>query len=491
MSIDQNNIITDVVNKIESIEKKHFATETVELEAWYDIRFSVFNKITRELGIYDVAHVTKKKNLNKLQRIYNKINSIVYLFFRNPFFYYLNRKPYLFYGHSRRKLESDGNYWDIYTDPITKVLYNNYLTIEKTYGGRHYKPVPTKNLAYTDGFFLLKRIIEIKKITVPDNVKEKLSHIEIDINKEFGTSIEIERIGVDRYISNVINERLHNCLFKLLKPKIIFLVCSYGKEPIIRAAKKLHIPTVELQHGTIDKNHVGYNFLEDLPKRSFPKYFFSFGDYWSSTTHLPIATKKILSIGFPYLEDRTKNFSSKRKKRQIIFISQGITGKKLSVFASDFAKNNGESQIYYKLHPGEVLRWKKDYTELVEANNKGLLTVVEGQTPSLYELFSDSMVQIGVNSTALFEGIKFGCKTYLVNLPGVEYMDGIIKEGIATLIDNPAEIEISPLDESKKQIVNKIFATDWQTNFTKAIENISKREYNNSSLVEYIRACKY
>jgi hypothetical protein len=38
------------------------------------------------------------------------------------------------------------------------------------------------------------------------------------------------------------------------------------------------------------------------------------------------------------------------------------------------------------------------------------LEVVVGDTPSLYQLMAESKWQIGVNSTALFEGMMFLCK---------------------------------------------------------------------------------
>ena len=42
-------------------------------------------------------------------------------------------------------------------------------------------------------------------------------------------------------------------------------------------------------------------------------------------------------------------------------------------------------------------------------------------------MFSVSEYQLGVFSTALYEGVEFGCKTILADLPGIEYMDQFIK----------------------------------------------------------------
>ena len=45
----------------------------------------------------------------------------------------------------------------------------------------------------------------------------------------------------------------------------------------------------------------------------------------------------------------------------------------------------------------------------------------------LYEYLAKSEYQAGVFSTSLYEGIEFNCKTILLDVPGVEYMDKFIE----------------------------------------------------------------
>jgi hypothetical protein len=47
---------------------------------------------------------------------------------------------------------------------------------------------------------------------------------------------------------------------------------------------------------------------------------------------------------------------------------------------------------------------------------------------NLYEQLANSEFQAGVFSTALYEGIEFNCKTILLDLPGIEYMDNFIEK---------------------------------------------------------------
>jgi hypothetical protein len=94
-------------------------------------------------------------------------------------------------------------------------------------------------------------------------------------------------------------------------------------------------------------------------------------------------------------------------------------------------------KIVYKLHPGEYARWKKEYPWLVDADIK----VIEDDSVSLYQLFAESKIQIGVNSTAIYEGLSFGLRTFVLNLPGVEYMEDLAKEHYVTIIRSVDELQ--------------------------------------------------
>jgi hypothetical protein len=86
--------------------------------------------------------------------------------------------------------------------------------------------------------------------------------------------------------------------------------------------------------------------------------------------------------------------------------------------------------IKYKLHPGEYERWQ-EYPSLVQlVENYGVELIKDCD---LYELLSTSSYQIGVFSTAIYEGLEFGCKTILLNITGIEYMQDILEQKRAFL----------------------------------------------------------
>ena len=47
---------------------------------------------------------------------------------------------------------------------------------------------------------------------------------------------------------------------------------------------------------------------------------------------------------------------------------------------------------------------------------------------NLHERLAISEYQAGVYSTSLYEGVEFNCKTILLDIPGIEYMEKFIKK---------------------------------------------------------------
>jgi hypothetical protein len=114
----------------------------------------------------------------------------------------------------------------------------------------------------------------------------------------------------------------------------------------------------------------------------------------------------------------------------VIFLSQGESGERLSRIATEFAALEHDWSVVYKLHPGEYSRWREAYPWLEDAP----LRVVDGSEPPLYELFARSRAQVGAYSTALYEGLYFDLDTYVVDVPGIECVEGLLDSGGATLV---------------------------------------------------------
>ena len=228
-----------------------------------------------------------------------------------------------------------------------------------------------------------------------------------------------------------------------------------------RPPKYLGIEVIELQHGTITDYHLGYSY----PKKTrlngeipyFPDKILSFGDYWINEETSPISKENVIPIGFPYFEFQSKDFMGIEPiDNQILFISQGVIGKYLSGLAFEFAKSQKDLKIIYKLHPGEYETWRENYPELVEASAFDNFEVIDNSEIPLYKLLAESNYQVGAFSTAIYEGLMFNCKTFILDVPGVEYLDDLVERGYVFKIKNVGDLN-SNLENFKPTMYDKNF----------------------------------
>jgi hypothetical protein len=224
-------------------------------------------------------------------------------------------------------------------------------------------------------------------------------------------------------------------MVRRIDPEVAVLTSSYnGRETFVEACQAEDVPVVELQHGVVTSYHMGYSYPYD-DKNVFPDYFFSFGDYWSEAVDLPLPDENVIPIGYPFLETRAAEYRSIETERQIVVISQPPYGESLSRFAVALSESAAiDEAVVYKLHPKEYADWKKRYPHLV-----GSAVEVSAGEPPLYELFAESHAQVGVDSTALYEGLRFELDTYILDEAGSVQMEYLLSNSHATLIQSTEE----------------------------------------------------
>jgi len=92
------------------------------------------------------------------------------------------------------------------------------------------------------------------------------------------------------------------------------------------------------------------------------------------------------------------------------------------------------------LHPKEYKIWEKEYLYLVKAKKLNNFHIIESDKIDLYRLFFRAEYLVGVSSTAIYEGLIIGCKTILVDLPSIEYMEYLLKNNYVKIVNNHKEI---------------------------------------------------
>jgi hypothetical protein len=108
------------------------------------------------------------------------------------------------------------------------------------------------------------------------------------------------------------------------------------------------------------------------------------------------------------------------------------------LFRSDLAARVDPARfhIVYKLHPSEMSGWQRRYPWLAATK----ITVQDSPTDDIYTELARAHVQVGVYSTALFEGLAFGLPTAIMALPGHEDMSALIEWGLAELVEDAQEL---------------------------------------------------
>lgn len=413
--------LDDLRRRFCAFEAEHdlFAWEIGGARMWDYMRVEVFDRAVAELGLLGEKHAppdwTWRGYLKEARGIARSV---------------LTRHPFLaapvdavFLGHPRRRLESDGTWWDPYSDPVIEALDTPSLLVERPWHNRHLGPARTRRMAHLDALALgaaaLRPLLGEPFAAAEGERLDQLARL---LKVEFAVALPVRQMVRAKLRLRRSQLPLWRAFLRRAKPRVLFLVVSYGNEIPIEACRLLGIPTVELQHGIVSPNNLGYHFPEPGHcKQLFPDWFFAFGDFWRDAAAFPCADERVVSVGYPYLEQRRAAAEAQRNRRAL-FLSQRSIGAALSKMAVEVAQRSGEGEVWYKLHPGERSTWRADYPWLVDAP----LRVIEGDEPHLYDLFPQVTLQVGVYSTALFEGLAFGLATRVARLPGWEAMRAMV-----------------------------------------------------------------
>ena len=370
----------------------------------------------------------------------------------------------LIYNHPRRIRNEKGYFECCYTTDILK-HYKNSFVLEEPALFRHKQPIEERNIMYVDRskiisnvyYYYIKNFQRKKYSKLKTKIKEEI-HVPLEeIKKAEDIDIQENEI-VDLLLKRALickkKKQFYKKIIEKIRPKAIIEVVSYAMDCMIlnELGKEYGIPTIEMQHGIMGDRHIAYNYGKAKNIKQFPTYEFVFSDYWKENTPLPISSDMVKAVGYPHFEHYLKNHEKvKTEKRGICFISEGTTGKELSHFALELSHRLDleEWHLFYKLHPGEYANWKESYPWLVGAD----IDVIGEGDKSLYEIFSLCEAQIGIDSTALFEGMGFGLNTLIYKGFGSEFYEALCEQGYAAYVENIQEcIERLEHDDHKSAV---------------------------------------
>lgn len=355
------------------------------------------------------------------------------------------------FGHSRRKL-IDGEYVDLYTDPLLALIGDrfNCRVMERRSGeAGHLRPAANKDLRYLDRFQKRARAAGKKLEPLTPAVRDQLQQILVMAASRVGGRDLDLKWATSRLVSWRGQHAIYRQLLEELQPKAILLVASTGFGPLIHAAKAIGIPTAELQHGSPAEGKLNYDFPPGTSKTTFPDYFLSFGSFWAERVSLPLPAERIIPIGFAFLDQHRHRHAQILRRDQLLIISQHTLGQTLADAAVQLASKYEKIEVRFKLHPLEQADWRTRYPQLIGTP----VRVLDAPDTDLYAEFAASRWQLGVYSTALYEGLAFGCETFVLKGPGWSFAQALVDKGAAHLVD---DIETLDLFATGRPVANKL-----------------------------------
>ncbi len=446
--VNTNNFDIDKFLKFEE-DNNQFDKQYNGIYYWQYIRYYVFTDLFRLKNKGEYPH-TQFSDFKKLKRFKIFLKGLIWSIIKNPFLF--RGKVDLLVFNQQRRIRKGEKYFD----PQFDIWLHNqkefkYLIMEGTYYGNHFPAYNPNNMRFLDFFIEIRKVL---RALIKKNLSGLVKEINEIINSEFQLEINPRQLEFQLktlYIEYKYLKPLYKRLLKKFYPKAILINCYYNisKMIFIEIARELSIKTIEFQHGTMGEYHLAYNFPENIKIDTFPQFVFVWGQFWKDTTRFPVAKDRVMVTGYPYYEKRVKEEKEKAKEMEkikpvILFISQGTIGKKLSKLAVKLAnKVSKEYDIIYKLHPGEYYQWEKNYSWLIDAD----IEVIDTNELDIYQIFAKADIQIGVYSTALFEGLGFGLKTIIMKYPNYTMMGNLLENSLVVLCRD--------LDEVLKELSNK------------------------------------
>ncbi len=435
--------------------KKYFDIEIAGFKIWELMRTYIYIDI--ENFYNDMGSLFP--DTNKMP----KHRQITFKILKNSLkIFFIKKQDYLFLNNPRRVKQSDGKYYCIYTDLYVDLLKDKkcitfedpYWALSKTSYISHFEPVKTENICYLD---IIERIVKVKSIFYKRTNKYKELHniicsIKDEIEEEFKCNLSyIFGLSEKQVIYMILSKKIYKRALKRIKPKAVleFYDVFPSKIVINKIAKELNIPIIEIQHGVVTAENPLFLKYLDLDRKydCIPDYVLSYGEKLLNTKNMPIDSNHIYYTGSLFLDNKKDEYKDiKPEKKNILFVSQCNLANYISNCASELAdllKDNDEYQIIYKMHPYEM---GKTFDCLKKKNIK----IIDNREKDLYYYQVNSILQIGIYSTGVYEGLAFGLDTFILNHPyGVKDVKKILKESEKIHYVNNAKEIFDMLDKIK------------------------------------------
>lgn len=270
--------------------------------------------------------------------------------------------------------------------------------------------------------------------------KQILKKFQKALEAEFKGEVPIEWLAKESVSFQLASIPAYRRLFKKIRPKIIIHANTGNNQGWIEVAHELGIPVVDCQHSLMSPINILYRYPEESLQyglKALSDHIFTFGEFWHRQYHLPA---KLTAVGFPFLEIKRDEINRLNipKSKSLIIISSMTSRRKLEEVAIVLARSLPDYEVIYKLRPDEYAGWREVYSRAFRFQPN--LKIVDSNATSLYHYFAKCRYQLGVNSTALIEGMAFNLETFILKDGWYLEMQPLVDQGMARLVESAEEI---------------------------------------------------
>ena len=277
-------------------------------------------------------------------------------------------------------------------------------------------------------------------VHVSKSQSQYMEELERVIEREFSVRLPF-RTQMPRFAGRFQNKR--RALARLLRRwqiQNIIMVVAYGLPEVCAAARDAGARVVELQHGIVGRYLVGYDYAPGIQPAYVPDYILTFGNFWNKATRFSPQTRPLV-YGAPHIRERLDAANKEaRREPSMLFISQPGISEQLLNFAIEFSALPGAPASIFRLHPGDDENRIRKMTKTSGTDASRLAISAGGGAEKTLYLQSVVGAQVGVFSTAVFEGLAMGCRTFVAPLPGRATLDGLVSGSHAESVNTPADL---------------------------------------------------
>ena len=406
----------------------------------------------------------KDQNRKKIQRrnlftiIRFSMKSLRYAFYK--FSNWFGKYEYIFFSDSSERRLINHKYFDKLSDDIIYKLGKNTLLIENPTAG-HYSNSYTENIVSLNILKAFIAILSIVNITVSNESIKRLQKILNKNNINIDPMKEIKKFKISYYVYKV--------LFKIYKPKVVFVNCAYCMQSMIKAANDLHINTIEIQHGVISNMHFGYVSCLKINNSYYAQQLLSFGEQEKKLANMIIPS--ITPIGNFYLEYISKNFVYNEQLRKYILpyrISIGVSmqdqeweRKLLFDFIRDYSEKYSDTLFIL------IPRKKKSFPPFPK-------NVMVFDQIDCYETIMHCDIHMTLYSSCALEAPSLGIPNILLN------KKNMAQDYYEDLLDSYHTRFVNTIEESRKYIKELLILN--KHNIVKKNNNVFYEEYSENIL---------